>query len=994
MDLQNNTARIRPWEEEDIMNITVAWEDVISVVQQISGYLVAAAAVLVVWILVLIFAGKLRKPKSGFVRKQSAIAFFLILLILVNCILINPMSDLINAATAETGTLSEETVANSKATVEEVAGEGIVMTMNEDHALPLEETRLNVFGWASTNPVYGGTGSGTVDTSTAVSLLDGLTNAGFSLNTELSDFYTAYREDRPVISINDGQDWTLPEPVASSYTQDMLDNAKEFSDTAVVVIARCGGEGADLPNDMGAVMDGSYDKGTKYTKAVYNNNGDYDDFEAGSTYLELSRTEQDLVELVCDNFDKVIVVYNGANALEMGWTEEYEQIKSVLLCASPGATGFNALGSILNGTVNPSGKTVDTWLRDVTAHPTYNNIGHFAYSNVEDVTTAALEAWERADGIVSFVNYVEGIYVGYRFFETAYMEAQENNFDFNYDETVMYPFGYGLSYTDFTQEMGEVTESNGTISVDVTVTNTGDTAGKDVVELYYTPPYTNGGIEKSAVNLAAFDKTNILEPGESATLTLSFDLEDIASYDTYGTGYYVLEDGEYTISLRTDAHTVVGEEIYVVDEKIVYDENNLHNGDEEVADSKLSFAEGEVTYLSRADGFANYAEATAAPIDFEVKGTVTGNGTYDPTEYNDDSDEMPTTGAKNGLELKDLRGVDYDDPQWDELLDEVTVDEMVNLIAYGGFQTVAMDSIDKIATLDSDGPAGVNSFMNSSFGMGYCAEVLLAQTWNTELAYKLADGINRELVDFGFNGWYAPSMNLHRSPFGGRDFEYYSEDPLISGEMAKQECAAAYEYGVYPYIKHFAFNEQETNRNALLCTWFTEQSARELYLKPFEECVKANEGQALAVMSSYVYLGTEWDGGCSALLNDILRGEWGYQGLVLTDYFGNYGYMDADKGIRGGSDAMLGTAGNDAILTDQTSATSVKAMRQATKNVLYTVVNSNAYTVENYEAAHATPGWMKLLYGVDAVIIIILLVLEIAVVLGYRRKKEATVKVE
>lgn len=976
------------------MNITVAWEDVISVVQQISGYLIVAAMLLAALILVLIVAGKAGKPKAGMIRGQSVIAFAAALVIIVNSILLVPMSDLINAATAETGILSDETVANSVETVEEVAGEGIILTKNENAALPLMQgMNLNVFGWASTNPVYGGTGSGTVDPSTAVSLLGGLENAGFRLNTELSDFYTAYRSDRPVISINDGQDWTLPEPTAASYTQDMLDNAKAFSDTAIVVIARCGGEGADLPHDMGAVMDGSYNQGTKYTRAIYNNNGDYDDFEAGSTYLELSRTERDLVELVCDNFDQVIVVYNGANALEMGWTEEYDQIKGVLLCASPGATGFNALGNILNGTINPSGKTVDTWLRDVTAHPTYNNIGHFAYTNVEDVTTAALAAWEKADGIVSFVNYVEGIYVGYRFFETAFVEAEENGFDFNYDETVMYPFGYGLSYTEFSQEMSGIQEHNGTISVDVTVTNTGNTAGKDVVELYYTPPYTNGGIEKAAVNLAAFDKTEVLEPGKSQTLTLRFELEDIASYDTYGTGHYVLEAGEYTFSLRTDAHTVVASDMYVVADTIVYDEDNLHNGDVEVADNKLDFAEGNVTYLSRADGFANYETAVAAPTDYEVKGTVTANGTYHPEDYNNDNDEMPTTGADNGLTLMDLRGADYDDPRWEELLDQMTVEEMVNLIAYGGFQTVAVESIDKIATKDSDGPAGVNYFLNGSYGMGYCAEVLLAQTWNIDLAYKLADGISRELVDFGFNGWYAPSMNLHRSPFGGRDFEYYSEDSLLSAEMAKQECEAAYEYGIYPYIKHFAFNEQETNRNGILCTWFTEQSARELYLKPFEECIKANEGQALAVMSSYVYVGTEWDGGCSALLNDILRGEWGFRGLVLTDYFGNYGYMDADKAIRSGSDAMLGTAGNDAILTDQTSATSVLAMRQATKNIFYTVVNSNAYNDDNYAAAHAIPSWKKLLYGADAGIVIILAVLEVLLLLGYKRKK-AALKIE
>lgn len=971
------------------MNVTVAWEDVISVVTQISGYLVVIGILLVAMVAALVLAGKAGKPKSGFIRWQSVIVFLTGTAVVVNAILLVPMADLISAAMVEIGELSDETISNSREVVEEVAGEGIVMAKNDEGTLPLTGvTNLNVFGWASTNPIYGGTGSGTIDASTAVDLLGGLENAGFSLNSELSDFYREYREDRPVISINEGQDWTLPEPTADSYSDEMINHAKEFSDTAVIVFGRPGGEGADLPNDMGAVLDGSYNKGTKYTNALYTNNGDYDDFEEGSTYLELSRTERELVEMVCSNFEDVIVVYNGANALEMGWTEEFEQIKGVLLCASPGATGFNALGQIMNGTVNPSGKTVDTWLKDVTQSPTFHNFGHFNYSNVDDVADAAKEAWERADGIVSFVNYVEGIYIGYRYFETAYAEAERNGFDFNYDEAVMYPFGYGLSYTSFEQEMGEVSESDGTLSVDVTVTNTGDTAGKDVVELYYTPPYTNGGIEKSEVNLAAFDKTELLEPGASETLTLTFDVEDMASYDTYGKGCYVLEAGEYGISLRTDAHTAVAEETYTVEEEVVYDENNLHNGDLAVADNKLDFAEGEITYLSRADGFANYAEATAAPADFEIHTEVTANGTYDPMQFNNEDDEMPVTGAKNDLEVYDLRGAQYDDPKWEELLDELTVDEMVNVIANAGFQTVKVGSVNKLSTIDSDGPAGVNSFMVGAFGTGYCAQILLAQTWNTDLANKLSDGISREFVDFGMHGWYAPSMNLHRSAFGGRDFEYYSEDSLLSARMAMEECAAAYPYGIYPYIKHLAFNEQETNRNAMLCTWLTEQAARELYLEPFEECVKANDGSALAVMSSYVYVGSEWDGGCAPLLNGILRGEWGFKGMVLSDYFGNYGYMDADRAVRGGTDAMLATAGNDAIMTDQESATSVLAMRQAAKNILYTIVNSNAYSDEAYAEGNAMPGWQKTLCAVDVVVVIVLAALEVLLVRSYKKKKE------
>ena len=498
-------------------------------------------------------------------------------------------------------------------------------------------------------------------------------------------------------------------------------------------------------------------------------------------------------------------------------------------------------------------------------------------------------------------------------------------------------------------------------------------------------------IEKASVNLAAFDKTDLLEPGESQTLTLSFAVEDMASYDDQVNGSYVLEAGEYQISLRTDSHTVVDQRSYQVGSTIVYDESNPRSGDEEAAVNRLDFARGDLTYLSRADGFANYEEATAAPSDYEVKDVVEAHGTYDPTEHNNPEDVMPTTEADNGLTLYDMRGLAYDDPQWEQLLDQLSVEDMVELIGYGGFQTVAVDSVDKISTMDTDGPAGVNYFMTSSFGTGYCSELLLAQTWNVDLAYAVGDGICQELNDFGFDGWYGPSMNLHRSAFGGRDFEYYSEDGVLSAQMAMAEVQAAFDHNVYPYLKHFILNEQEINRNALLCTWFTEQSLRELYAKPFEACVKMNEDSALAIMSSYNFLGTTWAAESRDLMYGILRGEWGFEGMVLSDYFGNYGYMDADRAVRGGTDIMLGTAGNDAIMTDDSSATSVIAMRQAAKNIFYTVVNSGAY--EDYVPGQI-PEWMKLLYGVDAALAILWIGLEILTIRSYRRKKYSSIAME
>ena len=814
--------------------IQLDWNDVLSNVKAIQGKLILIGILLAALIVLVVLAKKFFKNKAArsLFRKEALLCFLLALAMVVNSILLVEERELLNSAFTEFDTLSAESIANSRAIIEEVAEEGIVLLANRN--LPLTEAKkLNVFGWASTNPVYGGTGSGTVNAATAMGILDGLQAAGYETNSALSDFYAAYRSDRPAITINNGQDWTLPEPALSSYSDELLSGAKDFSDSAVVVIARCGGEGADLPKDMGGVAKiaynvetpanpweaGDYFKGTKYTKAFYKNNGDYDDFSAGDSYLQLSRTEADLVDYVCSNFENVVIVYNGSNVFELDWVEDYPSISGVLICPSAGLTGFSALGSIISGKVNPSGKTVDTWLRDVTLSPTYNNVGHYAYTNVSDITEAAYNYVNSAfgmtnvDKIVSFVNCVEGIYMGYRFYETAYVEAQEG-FDWDYDEVVTYPFGYGESYTTFSESFDSLTESNGTVTATVTVTNTGDVAGKDVVELYYTPPYTNGGIEKAAVNLAAFDKTDLLAPGASQTLALTFETEDMASFDTYGTGYYVLEAGEYIISLRSDAHTVIDEKSWTLDADIVYDESNPHNGDLFAATVQLSGGEGleDHSYLSRADHFANYAEVTAEPSDYEIHTEVTLNGNFDVYALNNPDDVMPVTGAKNGLSLVDLRGKAYDDPMWNQLLDQLTVDDMVTLISKGGWQTAAAPSVGKFATIDSDGPAGITYALNDgATGSGYCGEIMLAMTWNVDLAAKLADGIAREMVDMGVTGWYAPSMNMHRTVFGGRNFEYYSEDSLLSVKMAVAECEAVYPYGVYPYIKHFAFNEQETN---------------------------------------------------------------------------------------------------------------------------------------------------------------------------------------
>ena len=655
--------------------LSINLDDVIKVLDSIKSYLIGFGVVALVAIVAMIACRKMKKSKKYMIRWQAGLGIVLALAITVNLILAGPMCSMVTLATGD-GKVSEEHAAEATELVEDMADEGIVL-LDNDGTLPLaKNSKLNVFGWASTNPCYGGTGSGSLsDAYPTVTLLEGLTNAGFELNTELSDFYTAYRADRPVVGMW-SQDWTLPEPEASQYSDEMMENAKAFSDTAMVVITRVGGEGADLPTDVSQV---TYDAGHSYN-----------DFEAGEHYLQLSKTEKDMVDLVTSNFDNVIVVYNGANAMELGWVKDYSQIKSVIWCAGTGQSGFNSLGSILCGDVNPSGRTIDTFVYDLTETPTWNNIGNFNYTNMDEFTVPGSKF--SAEAVPSFVNYVEGIYVGYKFYETA---AAEGLID--YDKTVVYPFGHGLSYTDFTQTLNSVTESDGTITVSVTVTNNGSVAGKDVVEVYYNPPYANGGIEKASANLIGFAKTSEIAPGASEDVTVTFDVEDMASYDTYGEGCYVLEAGDYEISINEDSHTVIDSKTYTVASDIVYNASNKRESDVEVADNKFDFAEGNVTYLSRADGFANYAEATAAPSDYamsaEAKATFYNNSNWNPEDFNNADDVAPTTGAKNGLVLADMVGVDYNDAKWDTFLDQLTVSDMDSLIALGGYQSVAVSSI-------------------------------------------------------------------------------------------------------------------------------------------------------------------------------------------------------------------------------------------------------------------------------------------------------------
>ena len=951
--------------------ISVEMEDVLAVLQLCKPYIIGIIAALVIGIVIMIACRRMSRGKKFLIRGEAAIAMVLAVVVCVNMICFGPMSTLIGLATGN-GTLSDETNEEAAEVAEEIMEDGIVLLKNES-LLPLNETKkLNIFGWESINPAYGGAGSGGInDLYDIVSLNQGLENAGFSINQELVDFYNNYGADNPEMSIQK-QSWTLPEPPVDTYSDELIKNAKDYSDVAVVVLSRKAGEGHnDIPMDV--------------RKAAYDNNSDeYDDFPEGEHYLQLSQTERDMVDMVCSNFDNVIVVYNGANQFELGFTNEYPQIKSVVWCPGTGNVGFNALGKVFSGEVNPSGKTPDTFIYDMTTAPWWNNAEKTEYTNLADMAVEGMNAGTAQVYAPAFTNYVEGIYVGYKYYETA---AQEGAID--YDKTVQYPFGYGLSYTEFEQKMGELEEKDGQISVDVEVTNTGDEAGKDVVEVYYNPPYTNGGIEKSSTNLIEFEKTNLLQPGESQTVTVTFSIEDMASYDENNAKAYVLEKGDYVISINSDSHTVLDQKTYTADDDVVYKEENKRVSDDTAATNVFEDAKGDVTYLSRADHFANYEEATKAPASAELGEPYVSeyhlNKNFDKTTYLNDKDKMPTTGADNGLTLADMRDADYDDPRWEKLLDQLTVDEMSNMIAMAGYQTAAMDSVGKVGTLDFDGPAAINNNFTGVGSIGFPIEVVIASTWNKNLAQTWGECMGKISQEMGAEGWYAPGMNTHRTAFGARNYEYFSEDGVLSGNMGAKAVEGARKYGVYSYIKHFAMYEGNAK---MVSVWSNEQAIREIYLKPFEISVK--QGGANAVMVSWSFLGDKWTGESSNLMNTVLRDEWGFRGMALTDFFRNngHGFMNADAALANGVDAMLSTFnGEENNVANPEHPTSVLQMRNACKNVMYTVVSSWAYDGKHKETG--MENWKKAAIGIDVVIVLFMAGMEVLVIRGYKKRKNA-----
>lgn len=872
--------------------------------------------------------------------------------------------------------------------VEQISNEGFVL-MKNNGALPLQpKAKVTLLGRNAADPVYGGSGSGSVSLDTVVDMKAGLENAQFDINetvyniladyasfkTELSETgkqTRKYKNPRANIVMDSmiNSSYYIGEMPVENYTEQAISSFTTYNDAAIISIGRGGGEGGDLTQDM-----------TDWDK----------NYLDGQHQLELNYDEKQTIELAKKHFETVIVIINSSTVMELGTLESDEGVDSIVWVGSPGQTGFNSLGHILDGSVNPSGKTADIYPRDLTKDPTFVNFGHNKYSNI-DINNAI------GDGF--YVQYEEGIYVGYRYYETA---AKEGFID--YEKSVVYPFGHGLSYTDFSWEIvsQEFGEADGDITVNVKVTNTGTThKGKEVVQMYYSPPYNKGGIEKSEIVLADFAKTGLLAPGESETVTLSFAVEEMASYDYKNNKAYVLEEGDYGIRIQNNSHQSkegTSELTYTVKKTITYGEGNLRGSDKtqvtnQFDDVNAYFTDtavpGKITNMSRSDFSGTFPTAPMGADKVADEAIIEGFQAYVASEHIDPNEEQPNEVTQSGLNLIDMRGIPYDDPMWSTFIDQIPHKELATMLMDGAYNTKALANIGKPATVELDGPSGINAFMGSIHGTAYTSEVVMASTFNLDLIYDFGEMIGNEALLYGVNGWYAPGMNIHRSPFAGRNFEYYSEDPLLSGKMATAVVSGAANKGLYTFIKHFVLNDQETNRvNNGISVWANEQAMREIYMKPFEMTVKDAKttlryhmdddgvldekeiSATTAIMSSFNRVGSTWAGGSSPLMENVLRGEWGFEGVAVSD-FCLYEYMYANQGLANGTDYFI-TFISMKSLEDSTSPTAINDLKRCGHRLMYTVANSNAMngivpgTTVYYEMAN----WKKVQIAADIIILL------------------------
>lgn len=869
-----------------------------------------------------------------------------------------------------------EAFANAQEVNLKLAEEGFVLLKNENAALPMNKgARISVFSKNSVNLSYGGSGSGGFDTSNNKNLYESLNDAGFVTNPTLKRFYES-SQSGPVRTANssdldngDNQKIATAETPQSKYTDAVKNSYADYSDAALVVITRIGGEGFDLPryqgDSEGAVSPDSH-------------------------YLELDQNEIDLLTAVTDGtFKRVVVVFNTPSCFEATFLKDSayaafaDKIDAAVWIGFTGSNGITALGEILNGDVNPSGRLVDTWAADFTKNPSFVNFG----------TGCLPDTTDKYDGGMYYsVDYEEGIYVGYRYYETR---GETDGEDW-YNANVVYPFGYGLSYTTFDWTVGDASASEielgTTITVPVTVKNTGSVAGKDVVQLYASAPYTLGGIEKAHKVLVGFAKTKLLQPGESETVTVSFDPYSAASYDyrdanSNGFSGYELEAGEYTLYVSRNAHESekaialnLAADVQIgtdptTDSEVV----NRYTDSENFLDSDWQLD----TMLSRADWEGTWPTPQTAQqhagtdrLYEEIRSEEHNN----PTDF--DSEEYPWFGEEPTLTLRDLLPsaeaegyepvVSYDDERWEELMMGCDEEEMIALINNGAYHTLAMESVGLPATIHGDGPSGFTCFMSKEQVNGTCqyvSEPVMASTWNINLMTELGEAIGEEgtigdkATGQPYSSIYAPGVNIHRSPFGGRCSEYFSEDPFISGMMGAAEVQGIQSRGVLPTVKHFVANEQETHRSiGGDLSWLSEQALREIYLKPFEYTVKL--GETRGIMTSFNRIGTRWTGGDYRLLTEILRNEWGFNGLVICDFNTIPQYMIPRMMFYAGGSLDLATQ-QSAMWTDcdTSDAGDAIVLMRAVKDVMYALVNSNAMNAE--VIGYNPPIWQEYLHWIN-----------------------------
>lgn len=880
----------------------------------------------------------------------------------------------------------EELVDHETEFSKQLVAEGIVLMRNQDNVLPLESSKkISLFGIGSAKFVYSGLGSGAIDTSKTTSLKDALEAEGFQVNPDL---YSVYEKSEARVG---------KEEDPSAYLDSVADSVKEYNDAAIVVISRNGAEAQDLTEDQ----------------------------------LSLSDAEMSLVKYANDNFDDVIVMLNTANAIEMGWSDSqyFPNIKACMWVGYPGQEGITSIAKALTGEVNPSGRLVDTYAYDAMSAPATQIFEYGEWTNTNNEENGPKNA---------YTIYGESIYIGYRYYETRYEDtvlgqgnASTADSEYDYTKQVQYPFGYGISYTQFDYSDFSLTENGDNFTAQVTVTNSGDVAGKDVVEVYFQSPYTDYDrenlVEKSAVELCGFEKTGELAPGESETVSIDIPKETLRAYDYTNAKTYIVDDGTYYFAIGDDCHqalnNILAAKGYTTadgmdadgDDSLVgtYEQKEFDNttyakdaatGNEitnQFDYGNIQTYDDSYVYLTRNDWTGTWPTIYGEPNE---KGRYNAEATEEFVQlsqnniYQDDPNaEMPTTNSGDNINLITMRGKDYDDEGWDAILDCLTVDEMVEMVRLGGWQTMAIDSISKPMSSDQDGPAGISGelIMSDVDCMGYPNQELLAATWNKDLALEFGKCIGEDGLSVNVQGWYAPGAGTHRTPLGGRNFEYYSEDTYLAGSMCANEVAGAQSKGMYCYLKHLVLNDQEQRRYGI-STFTTEQALRELYLTPFEMAVK--DADCHGMMAAFNGIGGIWCGASKELITNVLGNEWGFHGIIVTDYASaNDGYMFIDAGLQAGTDLWLNTDSEVYKMGDVSdNATLVTALRNASHDILYTVVNSSAMNGidENVVVKKVLPLWQYWLIAFDIAMAVIIIGGVILIVRRCRKNNKIEIVVE